>query len=584
MSTLHNIRLAASTVLHHVADDPIVLALQLSRRLPAGLVQPVAKAVTQVMSRSSSAPALVACYVRGDLAGLEQKFRQAATHNPSANTARWAADVALGAGLPQWADTFLPLARTARRYSSTLARRRWYDGDMSGAVAALAGQGGAAGRQRERLAGELATFSGWEPKLSSVPMTPVSGRVMHFLTNSLPHTGSGYAQRSHSILAAQQAAGAQVLAVTRLGYPVQVGRILSQPQDEVEGVVYRRLIPATLARTADARLQQEAEALLQVALEFRPEVLHTTTHFVNGLVVGAVARALGIPWVYEVRGQLADTWASTRHESAKHSERYLAFQGAEASVMKAAGAVATLGTAMQASIEAQGIGADKIVLAPNAVGGDFLAEPGSPESARAALGLDPVLNYIGTVSSLVDYEGLDDLVAAFALLAPQFPRLRLLLVGGGTAAAALREQAARLGLAKAVIFPGRVPREQTSLYHQAMDIFVVPRKDLDVTRAVTPLKPVEALASGRTVVASDLPALREIVFDGVNGRLSAAGNPEALAATLAELLNDPAGRQRLGAKGRELVLETRTWGANAQLYADLYHRLRIELEQGSLAS
>ena len=67
----------------------------------------------------------------------------------------------------------------------------------------------------------------------------------------------------------------------------------------------------------DARLQQQAEELLKVALEFRPSVLHTTTHFVNGLVVRAVAQALDIPWVYEVRGQLADTWAATRGPQAR---------------------------------------------------------------------------------------------------------------------------------------------------------------------------------------------------------------------------------------------------------------------------
>ena len=113
-------------------------------------------------------------------------------------------------------------------------------------------------------------------------------------------------------MVAQQEAGWDVLAVTRLAYPVQVGKLLAQAGDVVDGIQYRRLLPSRLAPTMDARLQQQAEELLKVALEFRPSVLHTTTHFVNGLVVRAVAEALDIPWVYEVRGQLADTWAATR--------------------------------------------------------------------------------------------------------------------------------------------------------------------------------------------------------------------------------------------------------------------------------
>lgn len=573
MSLLNNVRMAAGTAMNHLAEDPVVLALQVSRRLPASVVAPGVRLIARAFPNSTAVPALLATYISGDVQRLEHKFATALTEGLPSNRARQITDVALAARLPEWADKFLPYALSARRYPATLARRKWYDGDMTGAVAALTGKRGAMGKQRRRLAGELRTFSGWSPVLAPHAVEPIAGRVLHLLTNSLPHTGSGYAQRSHSILLAQQEAGREVLAVTRLGYPVQVGKIMAAAEDIVDGVKYRRLIPAKLAPTPDARLQQEAEELLKVALEFRPEVLHTTTHFTNGLVVGAVAAALGIPWVYEVRGQLADTWASTRSTKAKTSERYLSFQVSEARVMQDADAVTTLGAAMLQGIVAQGTPEVKVVLAPNAVGGDFLTEPGTTRAAKEKLGLDPALNYIGTVSSLVDYEGLDDLVDAFALLVPEFPALRLLLVGAGTSAPALADQASKLGLTSKVVFTGRVPREVTSSYHQALDIFVVPRKNLDVTRAVTPLKPVEALATGRPVVASDLPALREIVVEGLNGALSPAGDPPALARTLARLLRDEPLRHRLGAAGRVEVLQNRTWAANAQRYDSKYAEL-----------
>ena len=573
MSLLNNVTMAVGTAISHLAEDPVVLALQISRRLPASVVASSSRLITRAFPQSTAVPALLATYISGDVQRLENKLESALTGELSSTRARQIADVALAARLPEWADKFLPYAVSAKRYPATLARRKWYDGDMSGAVVALSGQRGAMGKQHRRLAGEQRTFSGWSPVLLPETMEPIAGRVLHLLTNSLPHTSSGYAQRSHSILLAQQEAGREVLAVTRLGYPVQVGKVLAAGEDIVDGVRYRRLIPAKLAPTPDERLQQEAEELLKVALEFRPEVLHTTTHFTNGLVVGAVAAALGVPWVYEVRGQLADTWAATRNANAKSSERYLSFQASEARAMENADAVATLGSAMLQGIVALGTHESKVVLAPNAVGGDFLSEPGSTRAAKEKLGLDPALNYIGTVSSLVDYEGLDDLVDAFAVLSPEFPQLRLLLVGAGTSAPALADHASKLGLSNKVIFTGRVPREETSWYHQALDIFVVPRKDLDVTRAVTPLKPVEALASGRPVVASDLPALREIVDDGVNGALSPAGDPPALARTLAQLLRDEPLRHRLGANGRLEVLRSRTWAANAQRYDNTYKEL-----------
>ena len=507
---------------------------------------------------------------------VERRLGLAVDANVVGEPARRLADVALAAQLPAVADAFLGRAEGAPGLDGSRARRFWYDGAVSDAVEVLAGDGRARRGQRSRLAAELSVLSGAAPVLDGVDYSPVPGRVLHLLTNSLPHTASGYAQRSHSILAAQQAAGWDVLAVTRLGYPVQVGKIFAKPFDVVDGVRYRRLLPAKLAATMDARLQQQAEQLLDIVLEFKPSVLHTTTHHVNALVVRAVARAVGIPWVYEVRGQLADTWASTRGPAAKESERYRLFQEREAEVMRDADLVVTLGGSMKANIVAAGIPEAKVLIAPNAVGGDFLMEPLDAGSARRELGLNESGQYIGTVSSLVAYEGLDGLIEAFVLLAPQFPHLKLLIVGDGVSRPALEVQARQSGYGDRIIFTGRVPRDQAVRYHQALDIFVVPRKDLEVTRSVTPLKPVEALACARPVVASSLPALEEIVKDGVSGSLVQAGDAPALAAALESLLADSTRRGSMGRAGRLEVLGTRTWAANARALAAAYSGLLSE--------
>ena len=89
--------------------------------------------------------------------------------------------------------------------------------------------------------------------------------------------------------------------------------------------------------------------------------------------------------------------------------------------MRDADLVVTLGHAMKANIVAAGIPGEKIIIAPNAVGGAFLQQPRCTGDARRELGLPEDGFYIGTVSSIVAYEGLDDLVQAFALLAPDFP-------------------------------------------------------------------------------------------------------------------------------------------------------------------
>lgn len=571
---LTNVRLAASTALQHLTDDPMVLYLQLSRRLPTSVVQPVARLVCGIASKSSVAvPVLLASMARGDDSDVVRRLQLAVERRVAGEQARKLADLALAANLPVISDVLLGGALGCRGLKPAQARRLWHDGELSRAVAVLGGAGVPGRRQRARLSGELAVLQGAAPSLSRRDFTPVPGRVLHLLTNSLPHTASGYAQRSHSIMLAQQHQGWDVLAVTRLGYPVQVGKLLARSIDVVDGVRYRRLLPARLASTLDARLQQQAEELLSVALEFRPSVLHTTTHFVNGMVVRAVAEALDIPWVYEVRGQLADTWASTRVPSARGSEKYSLFQQREAETMAAADLVVTLGEAMKANIVAAGIPVERVIITPNAVGGEFLEEPLDAVTARRELGLPESGSYIGTVSSLVPYEGIDDLVAAFELLAPSIPDLRLLIVGDGTSLPSLKEAARHSVFADRIMFTGRVPRVHARLFHQALDVFVVPRKDLDVTRSVTPLKPVEALACARPVLASRLPALQEIVRDGTNGLLVEAGDRHDLATKLGRLLGSRELRNRLGQAGRQEVLNNRTWQANALVLDAAYEQL-----------
>lgn len=567
-----NLGLAAGTVWEHLGDDPSLLALQVSRRLPAAAVRPAARAAAHLPGIVLPAMAAV---IQGRSKDAESLFSGALDSALRPRSAVRLADAAIAAGLPDLAAQLLELTpgRTAGKAGAT-ARLLWHQGAMTEAVEALQKRTGAERRQSQRLASELSVFEGWAPVLAPVRgYQPRERTVLHLLTNSLPYTGSGYAQRSHSLLKAQCEGGWDVHAVTRIGYPVQVGQLRADDTDILDGVTYHRLLPARLPRGMAARLALQAEEVLALALRLRPAVLHTTTHFVNGAVARAVANALGIPWVYEVRGQLADTWASTRGENAKDSERYARFVEREAEIMQSADAVATLGEQMLQGILHSGVPETATVLLPNAVGGDFLEAPMPAAEARRVLGLPPAGMTIGTVSSLVDYEGIDDLIRAFALLAPKHPDLACLIVGDGASAPALKTLAAELGVRERVIFTGRVPRERARLHHLAIDVFVVPRKDLDVTRAVTPLKPVEAMACARPVIASSLPALGELVEHGSNGFLVRPADPAQLADHIENLIHDPALRDRLGRHGRERVLAERTWNAAAQrsitLYADL---------------
>lgn len=569
-----NLGVLAQTVAEHAVDDPILLTLQGARRLPEHLRGTAARGLTTLGTAAGGVPAAVGFHMLG--ATEDAQERLAAAEGIRYAPAR--ADVLVHLSAFEDAAAVLeavPPASRGAAWHAAASRLAHHTGDLDAAVrhARVHRRNRALAR---RMAGEREALTGdWPTLPRETGYTPRPGRVLHVLTNSLPHTRSGYAQRSHAILRAQAEAGLQVSAVTRPGYPVQVGVPWARAVDVVDGIEYHRLTPSRLAQGQAARVRQHAALLLELVRAERPALLHTTTHYVNAMAVRAVAEACGIPWVYEVRGRLADTWAATRGPAATASPRYAAFTAREAQAARAADAVVTLGEGMRQTLVTEGVDPERIVLAPNAVDARFEAPPPSRATARQHLGLDPDGRYVGTVSSIVDYEGLDLLVRAAARLAPEHPRLRLRIVGDGVALPGLRVLAHRLGIADICEFPGRVAREDAVWHHSALDVFCVPRRDLPVTRAVTPMKSVEASAIGRPVVASDLPALAELVEDGVTGELFRAEDLDAFVAALGRLLSRPEEAERLGRAGRDWALATRTWSSNVTRYRDLYTALGV---------
>lgn len=413
---------------------------------------------------------------------------------------------------------------------------------------------------------------------------PAAGsRVLHILTNSLPHTRSGYTSRTHRLLTASLDAGIAVEAATRIGYPATIGLLGAPPSDTIDGIRYHRLLPYRLAPAPEDRLEQQVRALIPLAQRFRPAVLHTTTDFTNALVTQALAEALGIPWVYEMRGQLELTWVAGRpaayQAEAATSERVALLRAKEAELASAADAVVVLSDVQRADLASRGVAANKVLVVPNAIKEEWLQVDTEPAHARSQLGLPREGVWVGTVSSLVGYEGLDDLLRAVAQLRDRGLDVRASIAGDGVARPGLMALAADLGLTDVALFPGRVPAEDAPRWYEALDVFVVPRKDTPVCRVVTPLKPVEAMALGRPVVASDLPALAEVLDGGRGGILAPAGNVSALAEALGALAADESRRLALGAAGRAAVTD-RTWGSGAANLRVLYDELRGEGKHG----
>ncbi|MFC0582683.1 glycosyltransferase family 4 protein [Micrococcoides hystricis] len=573
-----NLLLIPSVLVTRLQADPAVLILLASRRFPSTITLPLLRNLARVFNTERSwSPALYEA-AAGKTDPLQERAEQALELPRTERNARFLcklADTCVSVGLGDEAQQLLDQLNNKTSYARRAkARLAAWRGELSDAIELLDPSVPGEGYQRRLLEAEYASLTTSSPKIEAERgYSPIKGRVLHVLTNSLPHSRSGYAYRTQAILEAQLEAGLEPQAVTRLGYPALVGQFFAPSYDEIEGIRYYRQTPLRMRLGLEAKLQQSAEMLAEHVRSFRPAVLHTTTHYVNALVVRAVAEAFGIPWVYEVRGQLADTWASNRGTWAYETERYKLFNAREAEMARTADAVVTLGEHMKQNLIRVGVDPNNICLCPNAVGQSYTAEPHDTHQARHELGLDPQAQYVGSVTSVVGYEGLDDLLRAAALLAPEFPRLRVLIAGDGAALESLKNLAASLGIADRVQFAGRVEKKLAPLYQAALDVFVVPRKDTLVTRSVTPLKSVEASALGKPVIVSDIPALHEVVKDQETGLVATAENPESFARAIAELLENPDTAGRLGSAGREWVLETRTWTVNAGTYLGLYRQL-----------
>jgi glycosyltransferase involved in cell wall biosynthesis len=485
------------------------------------------------------------------------------------------------------ASAVADLARDDRARPVLTARLAWREGRLTDAIEALDGdletrRARGARRLRDTLAAERAVLDGtsvrWPPggtgKASAVP-----GRILHLVTDALPVTSAGYTIRTHEIVLAQRAAGLDPHVVTRCGYPVTQGRIDGRRLVSLDGIPYHRLLPALMPGGSNPLGPGNAGRALALAAalteRIRPAVLHAASNFANARIALALRQRYGLPVVYEVRGFWEDTWLS-RHPDAgqlARSELYLKYRALETRCMLAADLVVTLGEAMREEIVARGVPAAKVLVVPNAVAPEFLQPLPDASALRRELGLEPGEYVVGVVSTLTAYEGIGTLLEATGQLRDRGVPVRALIVGDGPERAALQRQATARGLSRAAAFTGRVPAAKVREFHALLDIFVVPRTPDRVCQLVTPLKPVEAMASGLCVVTSEVKALTEIIKHEVTGTLTVPQDPVLLANCLEHLLYSPDIRRKLGDNAREWVARDRTWAHNAARYQDAYARL-----------
>ena len=369
-------------------------------------------------------------------------------------------------------------------------------------------------------------------------------RILHVLDHSIP-LHSGYTFRTAAILREQRALGWETHHLTS---PKQ-GECAASAED-VDGLLFHRC------------LEELARAL-------RPDILHAHSPVLNAVPAIRVGRRLGIPVVYEIRAFWED--AAVDHGTTREgSLRYRATRALESWALRRVDHVFTICEGLRRDIVGRGIDAARVTVIPNAVDIEGFQLSGEPDPVlRTRLGLDGA-TVLGFVGSFYAYEGLDLLLEAMPRLLAAHPALRVLLVGGGPQDAALRAQAAALGIADKVVFTGRVPHAEVSRYYDLIDLLAYPRHSMRLTELVTPLKPLEAMAQGRIFIASDVGGHKELVRDGETGRLFAAGDVPALVAAVGEMLERRADWPTIRVAGRQFVEQVRNWKRSVANYQPAY--------------
>lgn len=401
----------------------------------------------------------------------------------------------------------------------------------------------------------------------------MSLRILHVLDHSIP-LQSGYTFRTISILREQRKLGWQTFQITS---PKQIN--CNVLEEDVDGWHFYRTPAVPASRLPGlgqiALMRQLAQRLLQVAEQVQPHIIHAHSPVLNALPALRVGKRLGIPVVYEVRAFWED--AAVDHGSTSEgSLRYDLTRWLETRALKRAQHVFTICEGLRSDIVARGIPAAKVTVIPNAVDIESFEPGAQPDAAlKARLGLQDA-SVIGFIGSFYAYEGLDLLLDALPGILAQRPDVRVLLVGGGPRDAALKAQALRLGVADKVVFTGRVPHERVQRYYDLVDVLAYPRHFMRLTELVTPLKPLEAMAQGRVLVASDVGGHKELIRHGETGMLFKAGSAEALTKTVLDLLGAQSSWPAMRAAGRRFVEEERNWTNSISNYIVPYNGLRSD--------
>lgn len=402
-------------------------------------------------------------------------------------------------------------------------------------------------------------------------------KVLHALNISIPAI-AGYTTRARMIVENQKRAGWDPAVVTSLRQPRPVNSTKFS-KEEYGGIQYYRSSEddwkfARAIRELGVPVLREVSEVLpfettlkKIAQSLSSKIIHAHSPILVGYPSLRVARQLGLPFVYEIRAFWEDA-AVDQNKIAPGSLRYRLTHYFETKLVQKSDAVVVICEGLRNDLLARDIKPDKIFVVPNGVDTEVFVPTPTDTALRAELGFTgkTVVGYIGT---FFNFEGLRYLVEAMERLRERND-IVCLIVGYGEADGEIRRIVDKLGLAQRVHFTGKVPSDKVKSYYSIIDILVYPRINCRITELVTPLKPLEAMAMGKTVLASNVGGLRELITDGQDGILFKPENVTDLSEKICYLVEKEDLCRELGRRARENMLAKRSWEDNVRRYREVY--------------
>lgn len=419
---------------------------------------------------------------------------------------------------------------------------------------------------------------------NTIKQSTYKTRVLHLLHHSLPHI-SGYTIRSHYILTFQK----KFAIPFALTPPISIRK---KNPDFIDNVCYFRFPPKNgieklydlkliqrlkvqryLARVNSSVFKAKLKHISKVVKEQKIDLIHGHTPFTFSQWGEKVARKNNLPFIYEVRGFWEDTFVALGYIT-KNGYEYLKMRYNETKLMKKADAVVTLGKMMKNELISRKIDRNKIFIVPNAVDTKNFQKKSIDLNLKQKLGMDGkyIIGYVGLIRKI---EGIELLIKALRTIRNKIKNVELLIVGryNKDYLMILKKFAKQLDVEKSVQFIGQVQKNEVQMYYSIIDIVVIPRINTRVTRIVTPLKTLEAMAMGKVLLTSDLPALREMVKPGISGDVFKSSDSNELANKIIYYLSDQKARISLENRAKNFVKKKYDWLNIVEKYNSIYKNL-----------